>query len=66
MPIEDGPQLTVDQLGRLRGAAAVAGISGETLTKSMESLGDALQGAKFGRNPEALIMLNRSAVEWHA
>ncbi|MTK12707.1 MAG: hypothetical protein F8N39_11660 [Clostridiaceae bacterium] len=51
--------VSVDQLQALRGAARLTGVSSDSLTGGLKSLGDTMQDALYGRNQEALVMMNR-------
>lgn len=50
--------VSASDLQSLRGAARLAGSSSEELTAGMHGLGNTLQDARFGRNNEAMYMLN--------
>jgi hypothetical protein len=54
--------VSTDDLQRYRGAAKLAGVDSAVLTRSLATLGDTLQDAQFGRNPQALIILNRLGI----
>jgi hypothetical protein len=53
------------ELQSLRGAAEVAGVSSGELTGGLKSLGDTMQDALYGRNQQALAMLNRLGIGIH-
>ncbi|MBO9647357.1 MAG: phage tail tape measure protein [Variovorax sp.] len=53
------------ELQQLRGAAQVMGVSSEALTGGLQSLGDTLQDALYGRNQQALAVLNKLGVQIH-
>jgi hypothetical protein len=57
--------VTTSDLQSLRGAAELAGVSSESLTGSLQSLGDTLNDAKWGRNQGALAMMNRLGIGIH-
>lgn len=42
-----------------RAAAAYGGVSAEAMTESFHGLGQTLNDARFGRNPQALVAMNR-------
>lgn len=50
---------TSDQLQVLRGAAKTAGVPTEALDSGLKSLGNTMQDALYGRNQDALVMMNR-------
>jgi hypothetical protein len=50
--------VSTGDLQSLRGAARLAGASSEELTAGLHGLGTTLQDARFGRNNEAMYMLN--------
>lgn len=52
-------------LQSLRGAAALAGVPVADLTGGLKSLGDTMEDALYGRNQQALMMLNRLGVGIH-
>lgn len=49
----------------LRGAARIAGVSAETLTGSLKSVGDTMEDALYGRNQSALMLLNKLGIGIH-
>lgn len=53
------------QLQTYRGAAQIAGVSSEELTGGIRSLGDTMQDAFYGRNQDALGMLNKLGIGIH-
>lgn len=54
--------VSVSDLQSLRGAAQATGLSSEDLTSGMKSLGDTLQDALYGRNQDALAVLNKLGI----
>ena len=60
-----GLDMQVGQLQSLRGAASVAGVGAQELTGGLKSLGDTLEDALYGRNQEALVVLNRLGIGIH-
>lgn len=57
--------ISAGELQALRGAAAVMGVSSEELTGGLKTLGDTLEDALYGRNQQALMMLNRMGIGIH-
>jgi hypothetical protein len=57
--------LSTQQLQAWRGAAQALGISAETLDAGMKSLGDTIEDALYGRNAEALVMMNKLGLSIH-
>jgi hypothetical protein len=62
-------QLTADLIGAttsnvqsLRGAADVAGASGDAMADGLKRLGDTMEDALFGRNQQALVILQRLGI----
>lgn len=53
------------ELQSLRGAASVAGVGAHELSGGLKSLGDTLEDALYGRNQQALVVLNRLGVGIH-
>lgn len=49
----------------LRGAASVVGVGAQELTGGLKSLGDTMEDALYGRNQQALVILNRLGVGIH-
>lgn len=49
----------------LRGAANVAGVGAQELTGGLKSLGDTMEDALYGRNQQALVILNRLGIGIH-
>lgn len=56
---------TANRLQTLRGAADLAGGSAEAMTQGLNTLGNTLQDARFGRNNQALAMLNQLGIGIH-
>lgn len=54
-----------DRLQALRGAGAMAGIGAQELTSGLKSLGDTMEDALYGRNQQALVVLNRLGIGIH-
>jgi hypothetical protein len=50
--------VSTNDLQRYRGAATLAGVSAESMTKTIGNLGRTIQDANMGRNDPALITLN--------
>ncbi|MGO4379745.1 hypothetical protein AB4Z19_15825 [Pseudoduganella sp. RAF19] len=57
--------ISATELQSLRGAAAAAGVGSQELSGGLKSLGDTLEDALFGRNQQALVVLNRLGVGIH-
>lgn len=60
-----GIGISTGQLQALRGAAEAAGLSSESLTAGLASLGSTMQDALMGRNTDAAILLSRLGVSIH-
>lgn len=60
-----GIGISTNQLQSLRGAAEAAGLSSESLTAGLASLGSTMQDALMGRNVDAAILLSRLGVSIH-
>lgn len=54
--------VSTDDLQKYRGAAGLAGVSSDVLTQSLGTLGTTLQDALYGRNPQALVILNKLGI----
>lgn len=54
--------VSADTLQGLRAAAQVSGVSADALTSGMKTLGDTLEDALYGRNQDALLMMNRLGI----
>lgn len=54
--------VTTTDLQSLRGAAQMAGIATEALDGSLRTLGDTLQDSLYGRNQNAMILLNKLGI----
>jgi hypothetical protein len=50
--------MTTDQLQTYQSVAKLAGVSSEDMTSGLQTLGDTMQDAVGGRNPDALRMFN--------
>src|SRR5262249_14972894 len=57
--------VSTTQLQGLRGAAQLAGLSAESMTAGLKSLGNTMEDAMFGRNQEALVMMQRLGISLH-
>lgn len=57
--------ISTTSLQSLTGAAQLFGIQREEMTNGLKSLGDTLEDALYGRNQEALLMLNRLGISIH-
>src|SRR5207245_4911439 len=57
--------VSTSDLQSLRGAAEIAGVSSSDLTGGLKSLGDTMQDALYGRNQQALAVLNKLGVGIH-
>ena len=57
--------VTAGQLQLLSGAAQLMGGSAEGLTGGLKSLGTTMEDALFGRNQEALALMNRLGIAMH-
>lgn len=57
--------ISTGQLQGLRGAASMAGVAASELDGGLKSIGDTLQNAQFGRNQDALMMMNRLGISVH-
>ncbi|MCP1376048.1 phage tail tip lysozyme [Dyella lutea] len=51
-----------DRLQAFQGMAKLAGISSDTMTQSLQTLGDTMEDALYGRNQQALMLFNRLGV----
>lgn len=47
------------QLQQFQGAARLAGLSGDAMGQSLESLGDTMEDAVYGRNQQALLLFDQ-------
>ncbi len=57
--------VNTSQLQALRGAAELAGVSSQSLTSGLASLGKTMEDARYGRNPAALMLLDRMGIQMH-
>ncbi|MFZ6690227.1 hypothetical protein [Undibacterium sp. SXout20W] len=57
--------ISVDSLQSLCGAASVVGVGAQELTGGLKSLGDTMEDALYGRNQQALVVLNRLGIGIH-
>jgi hypothetical protein len=60
-----GIGISNEKLSTMQGIAKLAGTSSEGLTKGLKSLGDTMQDALYGRNQQALVLMNRLGVGIH-
>lgn len=54
--------VSTGRLQEFQGAAKLAGLSSEAMTQSLQSLGDTMEDALYGRNQQALMLFNRLGV----
>jgi hypothetical protein len=54
--------VSTTKLQEFQGAAKLAGLSSEAMTQSLQSLGDTMEDALYGRNQQALMLFNRLGV----
>ncbi|MBB5414110.1 phage tail tape measure protein [Paraburkholderia atlantica] len=57
--------VSTSDLQAFRGAAKLAGLSAEDMTGSLKSLGTTLEDATFGRNQDALVMMQKFGITLH-
>lgn len=57
--------VSAGDLQSLRGASQVLGVSSSELTGGMKALGDTMQDALYGRNQDALAVLNKLGIGIH-
>jgi hypothetical protein len=57
--------MSYSKLQSLRGAAAAAGVGAQELTGGLKSLGDTMEDALYGRNQQALVILDRLGIGIH-
>jgi hypothetical protein len=57
--------MSAGKLQGLRGAGALAGVGAHELESGLKSLGDTMEDALYGRNQQALVVLNRLGVGIH-
>ena len=57
--------ISTNDLQSLQGAAKLAGVSAESMTGSLKSLGDVMNDAVNGRNQQALVLMNRLGISLH-
>lgn len=60
-----GLDMSAGRLQSLRGAASLAGVGAEELTGGLKSLGDTMEDALYGRNQQALVVLDRLGIGIH-
>ncbi len=60
-----GLKVSATQLQLLRGQARLMGLENEALDSSLDSLGRTMQDALYGRNQEALVIMNRLGLRIH-
>jgi|SRR5690348_875686 len=54
--------VSTTQLQEFQGAARLAGLSGGAMAQSMQTLGNTMEDALYGRNQQALMLFNRLGV----
>ena len=57
--------MSVTSLQSLDGAAKLAGVSTQAMNQSLSSLGNTMQDAVFGRNQQAIVLMNRLGIQMH-
>lgn len=57
--------VSTTNLQEFQAAAKMAGLSSDSMTASLKSMGDTLEDATYGRNQEALMMMNRLHIKLH-
>ncbi len=57
--------ISTTNLQEFQGAAKMAGLSSESMTGALKSLGDTLEDATYGRNPRAIQMMNQLGISMH-
>lgn len=57
--------VSADELQAYRGAAKLAGLSADDMTSSLKSLGRTIEDATFGRNQDALVMMQKFGIRLH-
>jgi hypothetical protein len=57
--------VSTDQLQAYRGAAKLAGLSADDMTGSLKSLGRTIEDATYGRNQDALVMMQKFGISLH-
>jgi hypothetical protein len=57
--------VSTDELQAYRGAAKLAGLSADDMTGSLKSLGRTIEDATFGRNQDALVMMQKFGITLH-
>jgi len=57
--------VSTGNLQEFQAAAKMAGLSSDSMTASLKSMGDTLEDATYGRNQEALMMMNRLHITLH-
>lgn len=55
--------ISTSDLQTLRGAAQLSGLSAESLTSGLKSLGDTMEDALYGRNQSALMLMNQLGIK---
>jgi len=60
-----GIGISTERLSTMQGIAKLAGTSSEGMTKGLKTLGDTMQDALYGRNQQALVLMNRLGVSIH-
>ncbi|CAJ2713995.1 phage tail tape measure protein [Burkholderia pseudomallei] len=57
--------VSTDQLQAYRAAAKLAGLSADDMTGSLKSLGRTIEDATYGRNQDALVMMQKFGITLH-
>ncbi|KWR88765.1 phage tail tape measure protein [Cupriavidus sp. IDO] len=57
--------VSASELQAFRGAAKLAGLSSEDMTGSLKTLGRTIEDATFGRNQDALVMMQKFGITLH-
>lgn len=57
--------VSTDELQAYRGAAKLAGLSADDMTGSLKSLGRTIEDATYGRNQDALVMMQKFGITLH-
>jgi hypothetical protein len=57
--------ISTTNLQEFRGAARLAGLSAEDMTGGLRALGTTLEDATYGRNQQALVMMNKFGISLH-
>lgn len=54
---------STNKVQTLRGAALAFGLSAEDMSSGLKSLGDTIEDAAFGRNPQAMALMSRLSIQ---